>query len=181
MAKCSAELKTIHVLYILKSSTPNILYAPRLVGQLMKFISEIFPALIRSLHWTRFLRINKARAVGKTVISLKPQGMNKGMQKLSRSIIVSTPVYESAYPLSPLFHPMMSKTSVNFGMNHMIRSLSAVSPLTPSSIWLQPSRISRTETRVLLRRLTGRDREWFDQLIISILALYVQLVLSSTL
>ena len=178
MAKCSAELKTIHVLYILKSSTPNILYAPRLVGQLMKFISEIFPALIRSLHWTRFLRINKARAVGKTVISLKPQGMNKGMQKLSRSIIVSTPVYESAYPLSPLFHPMMSKTSVNFGMNHMIRSLSAVSPLT---LWLQPSRLSRTETRVLLRRLTGRDREWFGQLIISILALYLQLVLSSTL
>ena len=178
MAKCSAELKTIHVLYILKSSTPNILYAPRLVGQLMKFISEIFPALIRSLHWTRFLRINKARAVGKTVISLKPQGMNKGMQKLSRSIIVSTPVYESAYPLSPLFHPMMSKTSVNFGMNHMIRSLSAVSPLT---LWLQPSRLSRTETRVLLRRLTGRDREWFSQLIISILALYLQLVLSSTL
>ena len=39
-------------------------------------------------------------------------------------------VYESAYPLSPLFHPMMSKKSVNFGMNHMIRSLSAVSPLT---------------------------------------------------
>ena len=178
MAKCIAELKTIHVLYILKSSTPNILYAPRLVGQLMKFISEIFPALIRSLHWTRFLRINKARAVGKTVISLKPQGMNKGMQKLSRSIIVSTPVYESAYPLSPLSHPMMSKTSVHFGMNHMIRSLSAVSPLT---LWLQPSRLSRTETRVLLRRLTGRDREWFNQLIISILALYVQLVLSSTL
>ena len=178
MAKCSAELKTIHVLYILKSSTPNIIYAPRLVGQLMKFISEIFPALIRSLHWTRFLRINKAMAVGKTVISLKPQGMNKGMQKLSRSIIVSTPVYESAYPLSPLFHPMTSKTSVNFGMNHMIRSLSAVSPLT---LWLQPSRISRTETRVLLRRLTGQDREWFNQLIISILALYLQLVLSSTL
>ena len=178
MAKCSAELKTIHVLYILKSSTPNILYAPRLVGQLMKFISEIFPALIRSLHWTRFLRINKARAVGKTVISLKPQGMNKGMQKLSRSIIVSTPVYESAYPLSPLFHPMTSKTSVNFEMNHMIRSLSAVSPLTLINL---ASRISRTETRVLLRRLTGRDREWFNQLIISILALYVQLVLSSTL
>ena len=177
MAKCSAELKTIHVLYILKSSTPNIIYAPRLVGQLMKFISEIFPALIRSLHWTRFLRINKAMAVGKTVISLKPQGMNKGMQKLSRSIIVSTPVYESAYPLSPLFHPMMSKTSVNFGMNHMIRSLSAVSPLTLTNL---ASRISRTETRVLLRRLTGRDREWFNQLIISILALYVQLVLSST-
>ena len=67
--------------------------------------------------------------MGKTVISLKPQGMNKGMQKLSRSIIVSTPVYESAYQLSPLSHPMMSKTSVKFwNESHdsiTIRSLSS--------------------------------------------------------
>ena len=126
--QCGTKNNTCSLYF--KSSTPNIIYVPRLVGQLMKFISEIFPALIRSLHWTRFLRINKVRAVRKTVISLKPQGMNKGMQKLSRSIIVSTPVYESAYPLSPLFHPMMSKTSVKFGMNHMIRSLPQSPPLT---------------------------------------------------
>ena len=42
---------------------------------------------------------------------------------------------------------MMSKKSVSFGMNHMIRSLSAVSPLTLINL-TQPSRISRTETRV---------------------------------
>jgi len=74
--------------------------------------------------------------------------MNKGMQKLSRSIIVSTPLVciRICISLSPLFHPMMSKKSVSFGMNHMIGSPSAVSPLTLINL-TQPSRISRTETR----------------------------------